>query len=70
MPTIIGILTFMSRKNSIIGILQKKKKKKRKEKKEFLDIFIPMSMKVEYEKRFITSGPGVKTENKFTHQLQ
>ena len=33
MPTIVGILTFISRKNSIIGLSEPKKA-------EFLDIFI------------------------------
>ena len=37
MPTIIGILTFMSGKNSIIGLYEPKKA-------EFLDIFILMSI--------------------------
>ena len=34
MPTIVGILTFMSRKNSILGLFEPEKKA------EFLDIFI------------------------------
>ena len=38
MPTIVGILTFMSRKNSILGLSESEKKS------EFLDIFILMSI--------------------------
>ena len=37
MPTIVGILTFMSRKNSILGLSEP-------ENAEFLDIFILMSI--------------------------
>ena len=37
MPTIVGILTFMSRKNSILGLSES-------ENAEFLDIFILMSI--------------------------
>ena len=37
MPTIVGILTFMSGKNSILGLSEPKKAK-------FLDIFIVMSI--------------------------
>ena len=37
MPTIVGILTFMSKKNSIIGLSEP-------EKAVFLDIFIFMSI--------------------------
>ena len=37
MPTIVGILTFMSGKNSILGLAEPKKA-------EFLDIFILMSI--------------------------
>ena len=37
MPTIVGILTFMSGKNSFLGLSEPKKA-------EFLDIFIPMSI--------------------------
>ena len=37
MPTIVGILTFMSKKNSIIGLYDP-------ENAEFLDIFILMSI--------------------------
>ena len=37
MPTIVGILTFMSRKNSILGLYES-------EKAEFLDIFILKSI--------------------------
>ena len=37
MPKIVGILTFMSGKNSILGLSEPKKA-------EFLDIFILMSM--------------------------
>ena len=33
MPTVVGILTFMSRKNSILGLSEPEKKT------EFLDIF-------------------------------
>ena len=58
MPTIVGILTFMSGKNSILGLSEPKKA-------EFLDICILMSIQnvmlnsVEHEKSFITSGPGL-----------
>ena len=38
MPTIVGILTFMSRKNSILGLSESEKKA------EFLGIFILMSI--------------------------
>ena len=38
MPTIVGILTFMSRKNSILGLSEPKKKA------ELFDIFILMSI--------------------------
>ena len=57
MPTIVGILTFISRKNSILGLSEPKKA-------EFLNIFILTSIlnfmlnSVEHEKSFITSGPG------------
>ena len=57
-PTIIGILTIMGRKNNILGYLSLKNA-------EILDIFILMSIWnfmlswVEYEKFFITSGPGM-----------
>ena len=37
MPTIVGILTFMNRKNSILGLSEPKNA-------EFLDIFILMSI--------------------------
>ena len=37
MPTIVGILTFMSGKNNILGLFEPKKA-------EFLDIFILMSI--------------------------
>ena len=50
MPKIVGILTFMSGKNSILGLPKPKNV-------AFLDIFILMSI-VEYEKSFITSGPA------------
>ena len=55
MTTIIGILTYMSGKNSIIGLTEPKKA-------EFLDIFILMSIlnfmlnRVEYEKKFYNLG--------------
>ena len=38
MPAIAGILTFMSTKNSILGLSEPEKNP------EFLDIFIPMSI--------------------------
>ena len=56
MTTVVGILTFMSRKNSIVGLSEP-------EKAEFLDIFILMSIKtsclanLSMKKSFITSGP-------------
>ena len=56
MPTIVGILTFMSGKNSNLGLSEPKKA-------EFLDIFIFRSIynfmlnSVEHDKKFITSGP-------------
>ena len=59
MPTIVGILTFMSGKNSILDLSEPKKA-------EFPDIFILMGIlnfmlnSVEHEKSFITSGPCVK----------
>ena len=56
MPTIVGILTVMSRKNSILGLSEPKKA-------EFLDIFILTSNSVEHEKSFITSGPDLFTLN-------
>ena len=37
MPTIVGILTFLSRKNNILGLAEPKKA-------EFLDIFILMTI--------------------------
>ena len=58
MPTIVGILTFMSGKNSILGLSEPKKDK-------YLDICTLMSIynfmlsRVEHEKSFITSGPEV-----------
>ena len=68
MPTIVGILTFMSGKNSILGLSEPKKA-------EFLDIFILMcSTELSTKKGFITSGPGflesdqVKTEKIFLEQ--
>ena len=57
MPTIIDILTFMSEKNSILGLSEPKKA-------EVIYIFILMSIynfmlnSVEHEKSFITSGAG------------
>ena len=56
MPTIVGILTFMSGKNSILDLSEAKKG-------ESFDILILMSIynfmlnSVEHEKSFITSGP-------------
>ena len=56
-PTIVGILTSMRGKNSILGLSEPKKA-------EFLDSFILMSIynfmlnSVEHEKSFIISGPG------------
>ena len=61
MPTIVGILTFMSGKNNILGLSQP-------EKAEFLDSFMLMTIScscyenfmfnwVEHEKSLITSGP-------------
>ena len=52
MPTIVGILTFMSEKNSILGLSECKKA-------ECLDIFMLNS--VEHEKSFITLGPDKNT---------
>ena len=53
MPTLVGILTFMSRKNSILGLSEPKRA-------EFLDIFILikyfMLNSVEHENNFITLG--------------
>ena len=51
MPTVVGILTFMSRKNSILGLSEPEN--------EFLDIFTLMSC-VEHENCFIASGPGIR----------
>ena len=56
MPTIVGILTFMSGKIAFLAYMSLKKA-------EFLDIFILMSIQsfmlnwVEHEKSFITLGP-------------
>ena len=53
MPTVVGILTFMSRNNSILGLSEPKKAK-------FLDIFFTfeqLSMK-----KNITSGPERRLE--------
>ena len=50
MPTIVGILTFMSGKNSILGISEPEKKA------EFLDIFIAfktLCSTVEHEKKVL-----------------
>ena len=49
MPTV-GILTFMSRKNSVLGLSEPKKTN--------FWIFLFMLSQVEHEKSFITSGPG------------
>ena len=57
MPTIVGILTNMNRKNSILG-------QSEPEHVDFLDIFIHMSnyflcsIELSMKKSFITSGPG------------
>ena len=57
-PTIVGILTLMSGKNSILGLSEPKKA-------EFLDIFILMSIsELCMKKNFITSGPGFGYSNK------
>ena len=59
MPTILGISTFMSRKNSIHGLSVS-------EKAEFLDIFYTCEhlkfqlSELSMEKSFITSGPGLR----------
>ena len=55
MPTIVDILTFMSRKNSIIGLSEP-------EKAEFPDFFVylwafKISRSAEFSMIFITSGP-------------
>ena len=58
MPTIVGILTFMSRKNSILSLSEPKNT-------EFLYIFILKSIQSfilssdEHEVFFINSGPGL-----------
>ena len=55
MPTIVGILTFMSGTNCILGLSDAKTA-------EFLDIFILMSIynfMLEHAKSFIASGPGI-----------
>ena len=66
MPTIVGILTFMSGKNSILGLSEPKKA-------EFLGIFlylwafkIPCST-VEHGKSFITSGPRTVSSRYLQH---
>ena len=54
MPTFVGILTFVSWKNSILGLSDPKKGR-------FLDIFLIMSIynfMLKHEKKLITSGPG------------
>ena len=59
MPTTVGILTFMSGKNSILGLSELKKAK-------FFYIFILMCILnfmlncVEHGKSFITSGPELQ----------
>ena len=62
MPTIVGILTFVSWKNNILGLSEPKKKA------EFLNIFIFMNRGTmgqfrategTYEKSFIISGPDL-----------
>ena len=62
MPTtIVGILTFMSGKNSILGLSEPKKKR------NFLIFFSTyehlnyMPNSVEHENSFITSGSGLST---------
>ena len=58
MPVIVGILTFMSGKNSILGLSEPKNA-------TFLDIFILMIIQnsmlngVEHGKSFITSGQAL-----------
>ena len=55
MPTIVGILTFMSRKNIILGISKPKKA-------EFLDIFILMSILNELSmQKFYNLGAWIYT---------
>ena len=69
MPTIVGVLTFMSGKNSILDLFEPKKA-------EFPDIFILMSIfnfmlnSVEHVKSFITSGPvALSLESEETARL-
>ena len=50
MPIIVGILTFMNRKNSILGLSEPKNV-------GILDIFILISQLSEHEKSFLTSEP-------------
>ena len=56
MPTIVGILTFISGKNSILGLSEPKTA-------DFFYVYILTSIQnfmvnsVEHEKSFITSGP-------------
>ena len=53
MPTIVGILTFMSRKNNILGLSEPKKKP------NFVVFLYLRAFKISCltEKSFITSGP-------------
>ena len=50
-PTVVSILTFMRRKNSILGLSEPEN--------EFLDIFTLMSC-TEHENCFIALGPGIR----------
>ena len=57
MPTIVGILTFMSRKNSILGLYEPEKccVSRYFYTYEYLNFMLNW---LEHEKSFITSGPG------------
>ena len=59
-PTIVGILTFLSRKNSILGLSEPKTSRISRylNTNEHLKFHAQMSMK-----EFITSGPGVSDKN-------
>ena len=70
MPTIVGILTFMSRKNNIIGLSEPEKNL------NFLIFLYLWAFKISYfaelslETFFITSEPGFKTNLKSLKTIQ
>ena len=66
MPTVVGILTFMSGKNSILGLSELKKKPNFSIFLYLCAFKISCLIELSMKKSFITSGPGCKTE---THSL-